>query len=282
MENPPNNADANVKDGLSTTSLHEAATKNLPEEARQLIDAGADVNATDRNGKTPLDEAISMGNDEMQSLLEQRGGQEKFVPPNKGGWPRSWPSPFIIAIFAFCGVILALGGGFPFLPSLLYAIGGMVAIFLLTELTININSAISVVSSRCSGWLPAPIGGVINILARILCAGALIVFSQVAPLISETWLPLVLVYVPAGIAMARNHKNAGVISITCLLLPFLNILRDTLDQSPDFDTVAPYLADVFIILWCGSTIWALLGKAYKEEEKEGEIDKGNVRKEQKP
>ena len=39
----------------SATALHAAAAKNAAEEAKTLIANGADVNAKDENGDTPLD-----------------------------------------------------------------------------------------------------------------------------------------------------------------------------------------------------------------------------------
>jgi ankyrin repeat protein len=56
-----------------STALHQAVMHGNPEAAALLIAAGADVDAKDREGKTPLDRAIAGGrSDVLRALLEAR------------------------------------------------------------------------------------------------------------------------------------------------------------------------------------------------------------------
>ena len=64
-------AEVNVKsDKYLTTPLHQAAKKNLPEVAKMLLDAGADVNPKDSEGETPFDYATG----DVKVLLAEHGG----------------------------------------------------------------------------------------------------------------------------------------------------------------------------------------------------------------
>jgi ankyrin repeat protein len=63
-------ANANVELFDGQTLLHKAASLGRAEVVKFLIGAGADVNATDSSGKTPLDFA---SNQEMQNLLTNKG-----------------------------------------------------------------------------------------------------------------------------------------------------------------------------------------------------------------
>lgn len=47
-------ANAECRDGLGDTPLHHAAEAGLVEQARALLEAGADANALDRDGQSPL------------------------------------------------------------------------------------------------------------------------------------------------------------------------------------------------------------------------------------
>ena len=62
-------------------SIHEAAEKGNIEAVRQHIAAGADVNALDDDGGTPLALAIRSGNTEIADLLRKHGVPEpEYVP----------------------------------------------------------------------------------------------------------------------------------------------------------------------------------------------------------
>jgi len=60
---------------LEETALHCAAFWGHYEIAKQLIDAGADVNALDARKATPLDEAARVGNSKLQELLLESGSR---------------------------------------------------------------------------------------------------------------------------------------------------------------------------------------------------------------
>ena len=68
-------ADVNAKDILGCTPLFNAAFGGHKEIAELLIDAGADVNAKDEGGDTPLDWAILQNHTETADLLRKHGGK---------------------------------------------------------------------------------------------------------------------------------------------------------------------------------------------------------------
>lgn len=61
--------------GNGCTALRSAAIMGEYEPARILIEAGADVNAKDTVGKTPLDYATAGGFDDIVELLLDNGGK---------------------------------------------------------------------------------------------------------------------------------------------------------------------------------------------------------------
>jgi len=63
-------ADVNARDKDGRTPLHHAAYNGRLEVARLLVERGADVNARDKNGWTPLDIARERGCLEVARLLE--------------------------------------------------------------------------------------------------------------------------------------------------------------------------------------------------------------------
>lgn len=66
-------ADANAADEEGRTPLHVAAERGYAEIAKILLDHGADVNARDLRGNTPLHYAALKGNVELVRLLLERG-----------------------------------------------------------------------------------------------------------------------------------------------------------------------------------------------------------------
>jgi ankyrin repeat protein len=66
-------ANVNAKDGNGSTPLHYANTKEI---AEPLIAEGANVNAKNKDGKTPLDLAIQVRNTELAALLRKHGGKK--------------------------------------------------------------------------------------------------------------------------------------------------------------------------------------------------------------
>jgi len=72
-------ADVNAQDGDGQTPLHWAASNALNDVVNLLLERGADINARDKYGNTPLQEAKAYwsGHDstEIQELLRQRGGE---------------------------------------------------------------------------------------------------------------------------------------------------------------------------------------------------------------
>ncbi len=55
------------------TVLHVAATEGQVEIVKFLLSNGSDINLTDRNGATPLDDAIRAGNTEIAALIADKG-----------------------------------------------------------------------------------------------------------------------------------------------------------------------------------------------------------------
>jgi len=72
-------ADVNAKDEWGTTPLHSAASEGHKEVVELLIEKGADVNAKDVDGDTPLDWATHPSNPnasaETADLLRKHGGK---------------------------------------------------------------------------------------------------------------------------------------------------------------------------------------------------------------
>jgi len=70
-------ADLDAQDTDGDTPLHDAAMRDHKEITELLIDAGADVNAKDVNGKTPLDAAIGAPRRRPKTidLLRKHGGK---------------------------------------------------------------------------------------------------------------------------------------------------------------------------------------------------------------
>ena len=67
-----NGANANAKNKLGETPLHGAAFNNRTNIIRLLLDNGANINAEDNNGYTPMD----MAKGEASLLLDKLGGKE--------------------------------------------------------------------------------------------------------------------------------------------------------------------------------------------------------------
>lgn len=65
------------------TELHEAAKENDTNRIRQLLEAGADVNARDENGRTPFHHACQNLQGDAIELLRDRGADTK-VTDNRG------------------------------------------------------------------------------------------------------------------------------------------------------------------------------------------------------
>jgi len=67
----------NSKDKLyGYTPLHTAAIAGKVESAEVLLDNGADVNATDNKGNTPLHWANKEGHKDVAELISYYGGEE--------------------------------------------------------------------------------------------------------------------------------------------------------------------------------------------------------------
>lgn len=69
-------ADVNARNKYGRTPLHDACRDGRPETARLLIDAGADVNVKGKHGDTPLHKACEFGNEgrtDLARLLLEKG-----------------------------------------------------------------------------------------------------------------------------------------------------------------------------------------------------------------
>ena len=70
-------ADVNAKEDNGFTPLHEAANQGHKEIVELLIAKGANVNAKDEKGYTPLDQSALWGHKEIFYLLRKHGGKTK-------------------------------------------------------------------------------------------------------------------------------------------------------------------------------------------------------------
>jgi ankyrin repeat protein len=80
---PVDDVDVNAKDGIGWTALHwvvrngyrvDFKNENI-DVIRYLIENGADVNAKNDDGETPLDDAYIYGTDEIRQILRDAGGK---------------------------------------------------------------------------------------------------------------------------------------------------------------------------------------------------------------
>ena len=82
--------DVNVRGGITgLTALHQAAFHGHTAIATLPIDAGADVNATDRRGWTALHSTVYWGHNEIAQLLLANGAQVNAKAGN-GRTPLDW------------------------------------------------------------------------------------------------------------------------------------------------------------------------------------------------
>ncbi len=79
-------ADVNAKDERGRTPLHAAALNGYADTVETLIAAGADVNAKDGLGKTPLHLAAEMGHAETAKALKNDCDDCEPPPPTAGFW----------------------------------------------------------------------------------------------------------------------------------------------------------------------------------------------------
>ncbi|KAM0004735.1 putative protein kinase TKL-Pl-5 family [Helianthus debilis subsp. tardiflorus] len=74
MQELENGVEPNVGDYDKRTALHLAACEGCTEIVLLLLEKGADVNSTDRWGRTPLSDARGVGHTEICKILEAHGG----------------------------------------------------------------------------------------------------------------------------------------------------------------------------------------------------------------
>ncbi|XP_008803722.2 integrin-linked protein kinase 1-like [Phoenix dactylifera] len=72
--------DVNYRDIDRRTALHVAACQGLPDVVQLLITNGAEVDAEDQWGSTPLADAIHYKNHEVIKLLEKHGARLRIAP----------------------------------------------------------------------------------------------------------------------------------------------------------------------------------------------------------
>ena len=70
-------ADVNAKDDGGWSPLHSASTLGHKKIAELLIDKGADVNVKNDFGQPPLDWAVVYGHTEIADLLRKHGGKTR-------------------------------------------------------------------------------------------------------------------------------------------------------------------------------------------------------------
>jgi ankyrin repeat protein len=76
-------ADVNQVTGIGgMTPLHMSARRGTMRIAEALLDAGADMEARDKNGETPLRRAVNCGQEHMVRLLLSRGAEPRSTDKN--------------------------------------------------------------------------------------------------------------------------------------------------------------------------------------------------------
>ena len=80
-------ADVDAKDERGRTPLHAAALNGYSDAVKALIAAGADVDAKDERGRTPLHLAADRGHAETEKALAgDCDDSESTAPPTAGFW----------------------------------------------------------------------------------------------------------------------------------------------------------------------------------------------------
>jgi uncharacterized protein len=81
-------ADLNLSDRIGKTALHYAAQEHHEETVQKLLDAGAFVNCQDAHGNSPLSNAVfySQGRGGVIKILRQYGADDN-LPNNHGVTP---------------------------------------------------------------------------------------------------------------------------------------------------------------------------------------------------
>ncbi|XP_042757775.1 integrin-linked protein kinase 1 isoform X5 [Lactuca sativa] len=79
MQELEKGVEPNVGDYDRRTALHLAACEGCTEIILLLLEKGADVNSTDRWGRTPLSDARSLGHLEICKILEAHGGLDPVI-----------------------------------------------------------------------------------------------------------------------------------------------------------------------------------------------------------
>lgn len=69
-------ADVNAVNSIGGTPLHNAAARANPEIVERLLAAGAQANARNHNGETPLALALKKGHTTVANILRNHGGVE--------------------------------------------------------------------------------------------------------------------------------------------------------------------------------------------------------------
>jgi ankyrin repeat protein len=69
--------DLNVQDEYGRTALHAAAEEGWTSYASILIERGADIDKTDKEGDTPLDYAVFHEHHEIADLLRRHGAKDR-------------------------------------------------------------------------------------------------------------------------------------------------------------------------------------------------------------
>ena len=101
-------ADVNAKDKDGVTPLHWAATNPTPAVLEVLLKAGADVNAEDNDGRTPLHAAAA--NNPSPAVIEVllKAGAKVNANSNRVSTPLHWaaannPSPAVLEVLRKAG-----------------------------------------------------------------------------------------------------------------------------------------------------------------------------------
>ena len=78
------------QDFLKDSSLHDAAINDEVKMTELLILLGADVNATDKNGDTPLNLAATHGNAKIVKILLEHGAKKDLKDSLKSARLQKW------------------------------------------------------------------------------------------------------------------------------------------------------------------------------------------------